>query len=294
VHSGWLLRQRSEGRCFFAEVSAFPGFSSFSDRGENAIKQWVNDGDSGGFGSKGALGFAGWSLHQSLPFQVSVNSAGLIQGNSPESFHRSKNGESAVWKVKIGVADFLSEQKRLDTWLDESPETVRFRLDANGQLDVSTTSAWLNWIVGRERIEFLEQPLPVGKESLLLEKFGQSTTRIALDESVVHPDEMSKILEMGWPGWLVVKPALFGNPGMLFEWPDEIRNRTIISSAFETGIGFSFVLKVASMMERGGLAHGLGTRGSFGSDGLDGWPPVFRFEGEVGTEQMEKVFSNEG
>ena len=243
-------------------------------------------------GEDGALGFAAWCLRQRLPFGVEVEGAGLIQDDRKDFAAAAAESDYRVWKVKIGVRAIRDEQRYLDALLDATPPESRFRLDANGQLDGRLTGDWLDWMENRDRIELLEQPLPAGEEQRMMETLGERMMRVALDESVVARERFLWALDRGWSGWWVIKPSLFGAPDFLFSLPEAVRKRMIVSSAFESGVGFSFVLRVAELLGGFEIAHGLGTRGKFGEDGLDGWSPARRFKGLVTQEGMERVFES--
>ena len=190
------------------------------------------------------------------------------------------------------MEEVAREQERLLQFLGEKSGDARLRLDANAALNMQTTELWLDWMRDRPEIEFLEQPVAVGMEELLMSEFGSAADRIALDESVVDNRDFDRMLKMGWPGKIVIKASLFGSPEPLFSLPRQTKERVIISSAFETGIGFGYVLKIAGQISTQAQVHGLGTRGFFADDGLDGWPPSTRYEGTVTEDRLEGVWKN--
>ncbi len=291
-----MLREKgSDGTGSFAEVAPVPGFPGPPDvELEARLAEWVRSGDRSGWSGTGCLGFADWCLGVSLPAEVGVPSAGLLTVD-----YRPGGAEAAypVYKVKIGVRGGAEERAWLEGVLGRTPVRVRFRPDGNRSLGWEETRRWLDWMEGRERIEFLEQPLPVGTEARMMREFGERAGRIGLDESVATDGGLRDPLESGWPGWLVVKPMLLGAPDRLFSLPAGVRGRTVLSSVFETGIGFSFVLLLATLLGGGRSADGLGTRGFFGPDGLDGWSPspfhrgrlTASFFGEIWNRVVERA-----
>ncbi len=198
----------------------------------------------------------------------------------------------STWKIKIGIRDGEAERLAVDRILERVDPSVRFRLDANQSLDFESTGAWLRWMEARPQVEFLEQPMPVGREMEMYRMGHDNLCRLALDESVVVWDDLERILDEGWPGWLVIKPSLFGSPERLFALPESVRCRLVVSSAFESGVGFSFVLQVAAGLGDWGIAHGLGTRGFCGEDGMDGWKALSRFSGVVTNANMEVIWNH--
>ncbi|MET3872942.1 enolase C-terminal domain-like protein [Puniceicoccus vermicola] len=287
---GWLLQESREGKNFWGEVAPFPGFAEGPRDWESRIQRWLAEGDPGVLGDSGAVGFGAWCLEQEIPFVVDAKSAGLIQGNGSVEDSLPDSSDQ-TWKVKIGVKDEREEISRLDRILTGAPAGTKIRLDANQRLTPQSTREWLEWMSDHPEVEFLEQPLPVGREGELLETFCEDAVRLALDESVVGLENLEKARAMEWPGWFVIKPSLFGSPEPLFSLPEELRRRVVVSSAFETGIGFAFVLRIASRLGQSGVAHGLGTRGSFGEDGLDGWSTASQYQGEVSAAFLEEIWN---
>ncbi|MFP4351586.1 MAG: hypothetical protein ACLFRP_04710 [Puniceicoccaceae bacterium] len=294
---GWVLREEDSGGAVnFAEAAPAPGFPGPPDGEiETRLAGWVRSGDRSGWRGTGCLGFADWCLGVSLPAEVGVPSAGLLA----EDDRTAAAGASyPVYKVKIGVRPAAEERAWLEGLLARTPARVRFRPDGNRSLGWEETRRWLDWMEGRERIEFLEQPLPAGAEARIVREFGEERARrIALDESVAADGALRELVESGWPGWLVVKPALLGEPGRLLSLPAGARRRLVLSSVFETGIGFSHVLLLATLLGGGRAADGLGTRGFFGPDGLDGWSPspshrgrlTASFFGEIWNRVLERA-----
>jgi len=139
-----------------------------------------------------------------------------------------------TFKWKIGVESLESELAVLEALLKVLPLSARLRLDANGGLSMGALEEWLI-VLPRygERIEYLEQPLPVGEEAEMAHVAELSGVPIALDESL-HGADGLKWLEPGaWPGPLVVKPALAGDVNVLVErlWP--VAQQVVLSSVFE-------------------------------------------------------------
>jgi O-succinylbenzoate synthase len=140
------------------------------------------------------------------------------------------------------------------------------RLDANCGFSVTDLESWL-WVLQRyaDQVEYLEQPLSVGRESLMAgyaESFG---VPIALDESLNSAAGCQWLSE--WSGPLVVKPALMGDIGALVERLRPVAERVVISSVFETAVGLENTLRIADQLPDYNLAIGFDTLDAF-ADGL--------------------------
>ncbi|MDF9827576.1 O-succinylbenzoate synthase [Ereboglobus sp. PH5-10] len=150
-----------------------------------------------------------------------------------------------TFKWKVGAGDMADELALLDDVCAALPAGARLRLDANGAWGRRDAERWLSRCVGYP-VEFIEQPVAAdaaGAEDLLLGLATDYPVPIALDESVVGAGDVGRWLEMDWPGIFVVKPSLLGDAdGALKRLPKE---RTVFSSAIETGVGAKTALNMA-------------------------------------------------
>jgi O-succinylbenzoate synthase len=111
---------------------------------------------------------------------------------------------------------------------------------------------------------------------------------VALDESLHQPDGSRRDDPTGtrgwpaqlpaWPGWLVRRPALEGDPRPLLAQLQQGRPRLMLSTALETGIGMRLLAHLAALQQRGptptapGLAPGWRPSGGlFATDPLLVW-----------------------
>ena len=85
-------------------------------------------------------------------------------------------------------------------------------------------------------------------------------------------------MPQGWPGWLVRRPALEGDPRPLLAALAAGSPRQMVSTALETGIGWRLVAHAAALQLRGptptapGLAPGWRPEGGlFAADPLQVW-----------------------
>lgn len=132
---------------------------------------------------------------------------------------------------------------------------TRLRIDANCGLDARGARDLMDVLaIHAQGVEFLEQPFPPGSEPEMLGLMARHGVPVALDESVASPAAFAE--HMDWPGPLVVKPALMGNPLRLRE---RLRSRVgavVLSSALETPIGLYGAL-LAAVAEEPALGFGV-------------------------------------
>jgi O-succinylbenzoate synthase len=173
-----------------------------------------------------------------------------------------------TFKLKIGVADFATEEVHVARLIDCLPAGARLRLDANGGLDLRDTGRWLD-AAAEWPVEFVEQPLSVGADQDLVRLAADHATVLALDESVRDADDIKRWRDRGWTGVFVIKPGL---AGPIDELLTEVRIDPapfVFSSALETAIGTRTGVRLAfaAGVTR---ALGFGVAGYFRDDGLGG------------------------
>ncbi len=171
------------------------------------------------------------------------------------------------WKVGVGAVD--DELVLLDDLLAHLPAHARLRLDANGAWDRRQAARWLGRCAERP-IEFVEQPVAPAEEDTLIGLAGDFPVKLALDESVVRLDEARRWQGLGWPGVFVVKPALAGPLADVVQWISATKADVVISSAIETVLARSAILRSAlggSLTQR---ALGFGPGEVFGDRRWDG------------------------
>lgn len=172
------------------------------------------------------------------------------------------------WKVGVGAPE--SEIPILRKLVDSLPGGVLLRLDANGAWDRKTAWTWIDECRGMP-VEFIEQPFPRGDDAALLE-FGTSHPGLfALDESVTPPGELWRWLECGWPGVVVVKPSLAGDPARLRQLLADYGADVVFSTALETTVGWHAALRFALGHPGSRRALGFGAGAMFADEVLN--PP---------------------
>ncbi|HKB56800.1 MAG TPA: o-succinylbenzoate synthase [Lacunisphaera sp.] len=171
------------------------------------------------------------------------------------------------WKVGVGAVD--DELGLLDDLLAFLPKHAKLRLDANGAWNRRDASRWLERCAGRP-VELVEQPVAPAEKDTLRGLARDYPVTLALDESVVRLAEARRWQGLGWPGVFVIKPALAGPLDELTEWINATKADVVLSSAIETALGRSAVLRAAldgSLTKR---ALGFGTDEVFGDRRWDG------------------------
>ena len=138
----------------------------------------------------------------------------------------------------------------------------RLRLDANGSLDLQAARRWTEFTRAQARVEFLEQPLPVGHPGYA----SLGPDKVALDESFLTPGGVD------WSGTVVVKPLLAGDWSELRAWRASHQGAVVYSSCFETAIGRQGALWLASL-DPTPTSVGFDTLGRFENDGRDRHQP---------------------
>ena len=134
-----------------------------------------------------------------------------------------------TFKVKVGVIDREREFDRIDRLAGALRDSHNLRLDANGGLDEEDLAKWLDFLEGKP-VDYLEQPLPKGREAEVLEVSRGYGTPVALDESVSRWRDLQ--LWSDWPGPLVIKPTILGC------LKGTVPAGAVGSSVFETSFGY--------------------------------------------------------
>ena len=264
---GWVERLLiravdDEGSVAYGEVAPWPGFPTESlAEGETGLES------AGGdlttlleVGRAGALPCLGAACSMLGRWQAIAGYAGALPcaGLLGESESERRAAELAglgygSLKAKVRPGEGCERAKAI---LAATPAGTSLRLDANGRLDLSEALELLDWARGEPRVEFVEQPLAPGDAGYAV----LGSAKVALDESFLCRGRRAREAE-GWEGFVVVKPALAGDwddlRALLQDIPAE---RLVVSSAFETAVGFQAGLDFAAELGVT-LAVGFGTLG---------------------------------
>lgn len=254
-----VIRTETEGLVGFGEVAPWPGFPTESAEAAAEVLR-AAQGDLARLISKvasrpmPALAAALSSCRrwaEIASFAGALPCAGLVTAGE-DVREKAARGHRTL-KLKIGPGDGPDLAREA---LDRFPGVLR--LDANGSLDLAAARVWTEYARSEARVEFLEQPLPVGHAGYA----SLGYEKVALDESFTTPDGPA------WAGPAVVKPSLAGDWDAFLTWRGTRAAPVVYSSCFETAIGRQAGLWLASL-DPAPLAVGFDTLGRFELDGRD-------------------------
>lgn len=167
-------------------------------------------------------------------------------------------------KVKVGRNLLEEEIKLVQTTRQKIGDRINLRLDANRAWDFQDAVTFARSVKNLS-IEYVEEPLKdPGKLPDLFEKTGLP---IALDESLIELSPDSFELQE-WINTLILKPAVIGSVRTTLQYIDLADNlglKAVISDTFHTGIGLSFLIRLASIVSEK-TAHGFDTYGWLKND----------------------------
>ena len=173
------------------------------------------------------------------------------------------------FKWKVGVNRPEEELGVLDDLLGLLPAYTTLRLDANGAWDRRSAEKWLARCADRP-VEFVEQPAAPDDVDTLLGLANDYPVTLALDESVTGLAAAQQWQERGWSGVFVIKPALAGPLDELAAWVKASKADIVLSSAIETALGRSTILRFAFAHDLTKRALGFGIGEIFGDRLWDG------------------------
>ncbi|WP_309399335.1 o-succinylbenzoate synthase [Cerasicoccus maritimus] len=175
-----------------------------------------------------------------------------------------------AYKWKIGVLPCKQEIELANQLVPKLPKGVRLRLDANGSLTDDDYKAWLSWCMAhREVVDYLEQPLAVGREQEMMDRADGMDVPIALDESVVGVESLIEVARHCPDAVLIVKPSLLGSRAQYLRWrTGHPRQRVVYSTSFETVIGLKAVWELAALDWPPLAPAGLDASSALEDDGL--------------------------
>ena len=169
--------------------------------------------------------------------------------------NKEKSSRTIKWKVSNQENNF-KEEKTLQKILNILPKNFKLRIDPNGGWSRQKAQEWSSELKNETRLQWIEQPLPSKDIEGLFSLANQIP--IALDESLIEFPYLRKI----WKSWQIRRPALDGDPRLLLKELEKENSRTVISTAFETGIGKRWINHLAARQVKGknpcapGLAPG--------------------------------------
>jgi O-succinylbenzoate synthase len=205
--------------------------------------------------SRRELDFEGFDITESsylLPTDIDpLESIVKYLGRS----NKEKSSRTIKWKVSNQENNF-NEEKTLQKILNILPKNFKLRIDPNGGWSRQKAQEWSSELKDETRLQWIEQPLPSRDIEGLFSLANQIP--IALDESLIEFPYLRKI----WKSWQICRPSLDGDPRLLLKEIDKEDSQTVISTAFETGIGRRWINHLAAKQVKGhhpsapGLAPG--------------------------------------
>ncbi len=160
-------------------------------------------------------------------------------------------------KIKIGRNSFENDLEIIKRIKEKYADRINLRLDANGIWDCNEAIDKLQQLT-EFCIEFIEQPVELKDELINLAAVWE--TPIAPDESIETYEDAIEFIESGYFDFIVLKPSIrmgIFDTIKIIKFAEEKNVNVIITSAFETAIGRSVLLYLASLTKHK-FAHGLG------------------------------------
>ncbi len=236
IREGVLLLRDGQ----WAEASPLPGFSreSIDDvvaflSGEQTVGPLKKD-------IPASLDFALASLGTPIQSRLEVPFNRLLMGDREQVVSGAANcndGTCSAVKLKVGRGE-LEADIELVRQVHHQLSGVRLRLDANQAWSFDEAVEFVEALKDIEW-EYIEEPLD--DSSRLEELYSKTGVRYALDESLIQNAAIEQ-----WPNVaaLICKPTILGSQaiGRLAETGKPM----VFSAAFETGVGISRVMQLAS------------------------------------------------
>ena len=239
---GLIFMEKSEsGVITFGEVGIVTGFSkhTLGDLIDEA-KAWVLGGRIERYKFiQPALSCLKSDLwNQDLNHQTEVRYAKMFQDFG------EINEPNQTIKKKIGLEDIKIEIKKVTSWFDKMPVSTRVRLDANESLNYEKLLRWMDALYENPKLDFIEQPLSGIPDDKLLKLVEENDFPVALDESIFALGKPSKLLDMGWSGFFVLKPSLLEDWDETIDFIKHNANKSVVSTVYESPFGFEALLRV--------------------------------------------------
>ena len=160
-------------------------------------------------------------------------------------------------KIKVGIS-FDEEYLLLQKIFNEFGDKLKIRLDVNGNWSLEQALEYSKNLEAFN-IQYLEEPVKSIDDIFnLAEKIN---LKIAPDESISNSKDAIRFIESGMFEFIVLKPSIrlgINESIKIIEKANENNVKVIITSAYETALGKSMLLYLASLTNHN-CAHGLNT-----------------------------------
>ncbi len=285
VRRGFIVRVVSERGVGFGEVAPIPEFGTESVEAADAfLADYAAVGEVSGapgapdarrfpascFGISAALAAAQGPAQEEADIDGSAYAVAALLPAGPTAVERVDRALASGYRVmkwKIGTGPTGEALEWFRALARRVGDRARLRLDANGALEPLDLRRWLEASEAfPELVEFIEQPLPPGREAEAAELAEGYGTPLALDESLNAPEAASWLRPGSWSGPLVVKPLLMGDVAVLLDRLRPVAGQVVYSSVFETGVGLGNALDLMDALPAPAFACGFGTTDAFADD----------------------------
>jgi len=204
-----------------------------------------------------------------LTYEKSILVNGIVGIKSKEETFRKIDDLLAedfkTIKIKLGINSVEDDVKLVKQITNRVDDSIKIRLDVNGNWNYKQSEYALKNLP-KDKIELIEQPVNNINELVMLSDF--SDIPIAIDESINNISEAKDIIERSNITNIVLKPSILGSiidTISLIKSAEKFEKKIIISSAFESVVGRSAVVWLASFVA-GNHAHGLNSGVYFEKD----------------------------
>jgi len=272
-HEGFVIKIKSNEIIGYGESSPLPGFSIESlkevsyalesyrlavvNLGETSIDELLSfisvqcDGyPSVEFGLETAIYDLESQIEgKSFSQYLNPNASYTIKSNGIVGIHSPAENYSTM-KVKVGFRNLFDELNHLDKLTAKFGQDVKFRIDANGSMDLPRAIRFCKE-VEKFNIEYIEQPLPKHELEDLTELRNHTTIPIAVDESLTDLYSATKIIEAQAADIFIIKPTIsggFNTCKKIVDLSSSEKIKTIITSSLEGPIGLSACAHFASAL----------------------------------------------
>jgi o-succinylbenzoate synthase len=207
----------------------------------------------------------------------SINVNAVIGFNSIEDIIKITreildNGYKTL-KIKVGRENFKDDFKTVEEIRNIAGPGINLRIDANGKWSFENAKNNLKKLE-KFNIEYCEQP--VSKSINFIRLKEQTPIPLAADESIHSVQDADDFITTNAASALILKPMMLGGIISTMKIADRAKKKKIkvvISSSFESVVGRSFAILVASFL-KDKTAHGLGTAKLFENDLIEDPYPV--------------------
>lgn len=267
VRNGILVRCEKSGYCGWGDIAPLDGYSpetfddvlcAIPDLQKHLLESKSLSHELPSIQCGLEFAYENWkAASQSRPLYLSLNGgsekthipvARLIAGASRDEIAKNiklaiKDGYSCI-KLKVGALALDQDIQLVRKVQSDLPAGVMLRLDANRSWTLAEAVEFSKSI-SSAGIDFIEEPL---NDYMEYDEYDRAQPlTFALDESLVNV-KREQITEWKNLKAVVLKPTLLGGLGPTLDWMNwaqESSRQSIVSAAFESGVGIRNLIAVA-------------------------------------------------